>query len=110
MVNPVDAQNLGVYDGDLVVVENDFGRQKGIVNTSETFKPGVIGIAHGWGDPADKRGISEKGSNAQRLIPDDVRYDPVTGLALMTAVPVNVTTRPKAARKSGVVISEIVQT
>ena len=50
----------------------------------------VVGIAHGWGDPEDKRGIEEKGSNAQRLIPDDVRYDPVTGLALMTAVPVNV--------------------
>jgi hypothetical protein len=34
--------------------------------------------------------VREKGSNVQRLIPDDVRYDPVTGLAQTTAIPVNI--------------------
>ena len=32
----------------------------------------------------------------QRLIPDDVRYDPITGLALQSAVPVNVHARGAA--------------
>ena len=50
----------------------------------------AVAVAFGWGDPSDDRGVREKGSNVQRLIPDDVRYDPVTGLALMTAIPVNV--------------------
>jgi hypothetical protein len=50
----------------------------------------VIALAHGWGDPSDDRDVREKGSNVQRLIPDDQRYDPVTGLALQSAVPVNV--------------------
>jgi anaerobic selenocysteine-containing dehydrogenase len=90
MMNPDDAKNLGVADGDTVAVENDFGSLEGIVKTSDTYNRGVIGIAHGWGDPADKRGINEKGCNVQRIIPDDVRYDRITGLALMSAVPVNV--------------------
>ena len=55
----------------------------------------VIALAFGWGDPSDDRDVREKGSNVQRLIPDDYRYDPVTGLALQTAVPVNVYTPAK---------------
>ena len=59
--------------------------------------PGVIAFAFGWGDPSDGRDAREKGSNVQRLIPDDRRYDPVTGLALQSAVPVNVYAGTRAA-------------
>jgi hypothetical protein len=51
----------------------------------------VIALAFGWGDPSEAPNARENGCNVQRLIPDDQRYDPVTGLALQTAVPVNVT-------------------
>ena len=34
--------------------------------------------------------IRDRGINVQRLIPDDREFDPVTGLAQMSAVPVNV--------------------
>jgi anaerobic selenocysteine-containing dehydrogenase len=81
---------LGVADGCSVTVENDFGSLEGIVKTSDTYIRWVIFIAYGWGDPADKRGVNEKGSNVQRIIPDDVRYDRITVLALMSAVPVDV--------------------
>ena len=62
----------------------------GIAEATEDLTPGVIALAHGWGDPSDGRDVREKGSNVQRLIPDDRRYDPVTGLALQSAIPVNV--------------------
>ena len=44
-------------------------------------------------DPGDDCDVHSKGSNVQRLIPDDRCYDPITGLALQSAVPVNVYAR-----------------
>jgi anaerobic selenocysteine-containing dehydrogenase len=97
-------QSLGVEDGDIVVVDSGFGSLEGIVEATEDLAPGVVALAHGWGDPSDDRDIREKGSNVQRLIPDDQRYDPVTGLALQSAVPVNVSPRsgvPPASHPNG---------
>jgi anaerobic selenocysteine-containing dehydrogenase len=90
LMNPQAMQSLGVVDGDVVVVDSGFGSLEGIVEATEDVASDVIALAHGWGDPSDQRHVREKGSNVQRLIPDDERYDPVTGLALQSAVPVNV--------------------
>jgi anaerobic selenocysteine-containing dehydrogenase len=92
-MNPEAMRSLGVKDGDVVVVDSGFGSVEAIVQGTEDLTPGVIALAFGWGDPSNDRDVREKGSNVQRLIPDDVRYDPVTGLALQTAIPVNVHTR-----------------
>ena len=93
LMNPEAMQSLGVKDGDVVVVDSGFGNIEAIVEGTEDLTPGVIALAFGWGDPSDDRDVSEKGCNVQRLISDDHRYDPVTGLALQTAIPVNVYTR-----------------
>jgi hypothetical protein len=61
------------------------------VEASDEIGPGVVALAFGWGDPSDDRDVAEKGCNVQRLIPDDVRYDPITGLAQFSAVPVSIT-------------------
>jgi anaerobic selenocysteine-containing dehydrogenase len=93
LMNPEAMQSLGVKDGDKVVVDSGYGNVEAIVEGTEDLAADVIALAFGWGDPSDDRDVREKGSNVQRLIPDDYRYDPVTGLALQTAVPVNVYTR-----------------
>jgi len=90
LMNPQAMQRLGVADGEVVVVDSGFGDMAGVVEATQDLAPGVIAVAHGWGDPSDDRSAREKGSNVQRLIPDDRRYDLVTGLALQSAVPVNV--------------------
>ena len=90
LMNPRAMESLGVADGDVVVVDSGFGSLEGIVEATQDVMPDVIALAHGWGDPSDERHAREKGSNVQRLVPDDERYDPVTGLALQSAVPVNV--------------------
>jgi anaerobic selenocysteine-containing dehydrogenase len=89
-MHPNAMEALGVKDDDIVVVDSGFGMVEAIVESTEDLKPDVVGLAFGWGDPSDERGVREKGSNVQRLIPDDVRYDPVTGLAQTTAIPVNI--------------------
>ncbi len=85
---------LGLSDGDTVVVENHHGMVEGIVESSDTVGEKTIAFAFGWGDPSDPRSMREKGSNVQRLIPADYHCDPDTGLALQSAIPANV--RPAA--------------
>jgi anaerobic selenocysteine-containing dehydrogenase len=93
LMHPAAMEALGVKDDDTVVVDSGFGTMEAIVESTEDLAPDVVGLAFGWGDPSDERDVREKGSNVQRLIPDDARYDPVTGLAQTTAIPVNI--RPK---------------
>ncbi len=84
LMNAEAMKSMGVSDGDTVVVENDFGSVEGIVEETDDVAPNVIAFAFGWGGPSDR------GTNVQHLIDDDHLFDPVTGLALQSAVPVNV--------------------
>jgi anaerobic selenocysteine-containing dehydrogenase len=93
LMHPKGMEAIGVQGDDTVVVDSGFGTVEAIVESTEDVQPDVVALAFGWGDPSDKHSVRKKGSNVQRLIPDDVRYDPVTGLAQTTAIPVNI--RPK---------------
>jgi len=81
---------LDLRDGDPVIVESAHGRVEGIVEGSEDLPSGVIGLAHGWGDPLGPADVRERGTNVQRLIAQDRDYNPITGLAQQSAVAVNV--------------------
>ena len=76
------------------MVDSGYGQVEGIVEGSDDVGADTIALAFGWGASVDPRGVREKGCNVQRLVPDDVRFDPITGLALQSAVPVNVTRSP----------------
>jgi anaerobic selenocysteine-containing dehydrogenase len=89
-MHPEDLQSLGIQEGDVVEVQNDFGAMEGIAGVSEKVKKGVVAVAPFYGDPGDERDFRKKGSNVQRVIPDDNRYDQITGMPQFTAVPVNV--------------------
>jgi len=95
LMHPESMQQLGLAEGEAVLVENDHGRVEGWVEASRDVGPDTIAFAFGWGDPTDDRSSREKGSNIQRLTSDDEGYDGVSGLALQSAIPVNV--RPQAA-------------
>lgn len=47
-INPVTAQQYGVANGEMAVVENDRGKIEIKVNVTDTIMPGVIQIPHGW--------------------------------------------------------------
>ena len=89
LISREDLAANGFADGECVIVDSGFGRQEGILEATDEVAPGTLGIAHGWGDPADDRPVELKGTNVQALIPADQRYDRVTGLALQSAYPVN---------------------
>jgi anaerobic selenocysteine-containing dehydrogenase len=90
LMNPTAMAGLGLADGDAVWVENEHGQVEGFVERSDDVAPHTIAFAFGWGNPDDPRPGREKGSNVQRLTSDDSHYDSVTGLALQSAIPVNV--------------------
>jgi len=90
LMNPDSMTALGVQEGDRVIVDSGFGQVEAIAEQSADVAPGVVALSFGWGDPSDDRDVREKGSNVQRLVPDDQRFDPITGLALQSAIPVNV--------------------
>ncbi len=89
LISHQDLADNGFADGECVIVDSGFGQQEGILEATDEVAPGTLGIAHGWGDPADERPVEEKGTNVQALIPADERFDRITGLAQQSAYPVN---------------------
>jgi anaerobic selenocysteine-containing dehydrogenase len=90
LMHPDAMHRLGISEGDTVRVDSGYGNVLGIAESSTDVRHDVIGLAFGWGNPSDARDVRKKGCNVQRLIPDDQGYDPVTGLAMQSAIPVNV--------------------
>lgn len=84
VMHPDAMHRLGLSDGDRVTVDSGFGRVVGIVEGSADIGLDTVALAFGWGSRSDQ------GANVQNLIPDDVRFDPDTGMAQQSAVPVNV--------------------
>ena len=90
-MNPGDIERLGVHDGQLVVIDSGRGRIKAPVKASSDVMSGVVAIAHAWGTAPEHEGdVRQTGSPTGRLIPDDLLYDQLTGMPLMSALPVNV--------------------
>jgi anaerobic selenocysteine-containing dehydrogenase len=89
LISADDLAAHGFADGECIIVDSGHGQVEGILELSGDVAKGTLGIAHGWGDPADERPVEQKGTNVQKLIPFDVRYDKLTGLAQQSAYPVN---------------------
>lgn len=84
LMHPDAIAEIGAKVGDRVKVRSGYGEVEAIVEPSDDLAAGTVALAFGWGGPDDD------GVNVQHLIPDDEMYDTVTGLALQSAVPVNV--------------------
>ncbi len=70
-VNPDDAANRGVQDGDLIRVHNDFGDFVAMAHVSSSMQPKQLFMYHGW-DPMmfrDKRNFSSVISTGGLLKP-----------------------------------------
>lgn len=90
-MNPRDLEQLGVQDGQMVLIDSGLGRIKAPAKASSDVMAGVVAISHAWGAAPEHEGdIRQMGSPTGRLIPDDVLFDRLTGMPLMTALPVNV--------------------
>lgn len=89
-MNPADLEDLGIKSGELVEIQGAYGMLIGVAEAAKDVKPGVVSMAHAWGDiPGNWGDVREKGSSTNRLIDDHKTYDKITGQPRMSAIPVN---------------------
>ncbi len=90
-MHPADLEKLGVASGDLVEIASDHDAIVGVAEASDDVPRGVISMAHSWGDaPEHDAKVREIGSSTNRLVANDRDFDPITGMARQSAIPVNV--------------------
>jgi anaerobic selenocysteine-containing dehydrogenase len=92
-MHPDDAARLGLEDGATVSVTGDGGVVAAPVEITDSVRPGVVSLPHGWGH--DRPGIrmsvaaDRPGVNVNQLL-DGSRLDPLSGTAVLNAIPVDV--------------------
>ncbi len=90
-MNPDDVKALGIASGDIVQITGKHGQILGVAEATPELQPGVVSMAHAWGDlPSNDGNVREIGSSTNRLLATDKEFDPITGMARQSAIPVNV--------------------
>jgi anaerobic selenocysteine-containing dehydrogenase len=93
LVHPDDAARHGLVDGGPAEVSSSAGAVTIRVEVSDSIRPGVVSIPHGWGHdrPGTRLGVAGRhaGVNSNLLAGAD-RFDPLSGTAVLNGIPVTV--------------------
>ncbi|KWV91311.1 hypothetical protein AUC45_08495 [Erythrobacter sp. YT30] len=90
-IHPEDMESQGLNDGDIIEIASAHASIHGVVKASDRVRRGIISMAHAFGDAdAGKHNVREMGGSTNRLTSDEVDYDPITGQALQSAIPVRI--------------------
>lgn len=97
LIHPDDAARVGIGEGDPVEIASASGRLSAPAEISETIRPGLVSLPHGWGhEGAGLRmqvASRHKGVNTNVLTPGDM-MDAPSGNAVLNGIPVTI--RPAA--------------
>lgn len=90
-IHPDDMAERGIQDGDIIAISSAHATIHGVAEASDKVRRGLISMAHAFGDSeAGKHNVREMGGSTNRLTSDEVDYDPITGQALQSAIPVRI--------------------
>ena len=93
LVNLDDAARLGLVDGEPAAVRSRVGQVEAVVEVCDEVMPGVVSLPHGWGHSLSGVRMDvardHAGVSANDLTDDDA-IDPLSGNAMLNAVPVTV--------------------
>jgi len=94
LIHPDDAAARGIDEGESVQISSRVGSIAATAQLTDDVMPGVVCLPHGWGH-SSRSGTGWVHAAAQpgpsiNDITDDTRYDPVSGNAAVTALPVTV--------------------
>ncbi|QUL37405.1 molybdopterin-dependent oxidoreductase [Erythrobacter sp. JK5] len=88
-IHPDDIAALGLEEDGIVEITSPHATIHGVVKASDKVRRGLVSMAHAYGDAdASKEDVRTRGSSTNRLTSDSVDYDPITGQALQSAIPV----------------------
>ena len=93
-MHPDDLLKLALVSGDLVQIRGPGGRVTAVTKAETSIQQSVCSLAHGWGfhpDYDDNENVREIGASSNRLISDEAEYDPISGMARQSAIPVTIT-------------------
>jgi anaerobic selenocysteine-containing dehydrogenase len=93
LVSPHDAQRLGLVEGGAACVSSRVGEVEATVEITDEMMPGVVSLPHGWGH--DLSGVRMEvaraaGGVSANDLTDEAVIDPLSGNAMLNAVPVSV--------------------
>ena len=90
-MNPVDGAEWGIADGEVIEIESSRATILGVAAFTDDVPSGVISMAHSWGDvPETDQDVRSIGGSTNRLVNNEEAYDPITGMARQSAIPVNI--------------------
>lgn len=90
-MHPDDLAELGIAEDSIVAITSPHATIHGVARASARVRRGLVSMAHAYGDSeAGAHNVREMGSSTNRLTSDEVDYDPITGQALQSAIPVRI--------------------
>ncbi|MFJ7529120.1 Anaerobic selenocysteine-containing dehydrogenase [Streptomyces sp. MnatMP-M77] len=93
-IHPDDAARLGLADGATARIEASGGGIEAPAEITDTVRSGVVSLPHGWGHsrPGTRMTVAaaHPGANVNQLL-DGTLLDPLSGTAVLNAIPVSVT-------------------
>ncbi|MDQ0797242.1 molybdopterin oxidoreductase family protein [Streptomyces sp. B1I3] len=92
-IHPDDAARLGLTDGGTARITAAGGEVEAPAEITDAVRPGVVSLPHGWGHsrPGTRLSVAgeEPGVNVNQLLSGTL-LDPLSGTAVLNAVPVSV--------------------
>ena len=90
-MHPDDLRALSLADDDIIEISTPHAQVLGVARASPDMKRGVVSMAHAFGARGDAPGdIRAHGASTNRLVNDEVAYDPITGHCRQSAIAVRV--------------------
>jgi anaerobic selenocysteine-containing dehydrogenase len=90
-MNPADLASIEAQSGDLVEITSPHASVVGVAESSDDLKRGVISMAHSWGGSGDSdEKVRDIGTPTNRLVSNSNGFEPITGMAVQSAIPVQV--------------------
>ncbi len=90
-VHPDDAKRFGLSNGASVRITSRVGAIEVPVEVTDAVRPGVVSVPHGWGHavPGTQMAVAaEKAGVNSNVLTDDKEIDPLSGNAVLNAIPV----------------------
>ena len=92
-VHPDDAHRLGLADGGVARVSSRVGTVDAAVEVTDSVRPGVVSLPHGWGhgQPGTRlRVAAERAGVNSNVLTDHEALDPLSGTSVLNGIPVEV--------------------
>jgi anaerobic selenocysteine-containing dehydrogenase len=94
-LHPDDLASLALKAGDIVRLHSEDGSILAVVEPAADVRPGVISMAHCFGgNPKSNQSPALQGSSTAALISVEHHYDPISGQARQSAIPIRIEAAP----------------